>query len=120
MVVEGSQMRANAASKTNLIQEIEQLKRERKAVILAHNYQRPEIQDLADYVGDSLGLSQQAATTEAPVIVFCGVQFMAETASILSPEKTVLLPDPDAGCSLAEGITAEQLRAWKDEYPDAV
>ncbi len=113
-------MRTNSASRTNLIQEIEQLKRERKAVILAHNYQRPEIQDLADYVGDSLGLSQQAATTEAPVIVFCGVQFMAETASILSPEKTVLLPDPDAGCSLAEGITADQLRAWKDEYPDAV
>jgi quinolinate synthase len=113
-------MRADTVTTSDLIQEIERLKHERQAVILAHNYQIPEIQDLADYVGDSLGLSQQAATTEAPVIVFCGVQFMAETASILSPEKTVLLPDPDAGCSLAAGITAQQLRDWKAEYPDAV
>lgn len=113
-------MRASTATRADLIQEIDQLRRERSAVILAHNYQIPEIQDLADYVGDSLGLSQQAASTPAPVIVFCGVQFMAETASILSPEKTVLLPDLDAGCSLASGITAQQLRDWKAEYPDAV
>jgi quinolinate synthase len=113
-------MRADTASTTDLIHEINRLKRERNAVILAHNYQIPEIQDLADYVGDSLGLSQQAASTEAPVIVFCGVQFMAETAAILSPEKTVLLPDLDAGCSLAAGITAQQLRDWKAEYPDAI
>ena len=106
-------MRANTATNSDLIDEINQLRRERNAVILAHNYQRPEIQDLADYVGDSLGLSQQAASTPAPVIVFCGVQFMAETASILSPEKTVLLPDLEAGCSLAAGITAQQLRDWK-------
>ena len=113
-------MRADTATKADLIREIEQLRRERDAVILAHNYQIPEIQDLADYVGDSLGLSQQAASTEASVIVFCGVRFMAETASILSPEKTVLLPDLEAGCSLAAGITAEQLCEWKAEYPDAV
>ena len=112
-------MRADTASTTDLVHEIERLKHQRQAVILAHNYQIPQIQDLADYVGDSLGLSQQAATTELPVIVFCGVQFMAETASILSPDKTVLLPDPDAGCSLAAGITAQQLRDWKAEFPDA-
>jgi quinolinate synthase len=90
------------------------------AVILAHNYQLPEVQDVADYVGDSLGLSQQAAATDADVIAFCGVHFMAETASVLSPEKTVLLPDMDAGCSLADSITAEQLRAWKALHPDAL
>src|SRR5689334_13034057 len=84
-----------------LIDQIQQLKRERNAVLLAHNYQRGEIQDIADYVGDSLGLSQAAARTDADVIVFCGVHFMAETAAILSPAKTVLLPDLDAGCSLA-------------------
>jgi quinolinate synthase len=100
--------------------EIQRLKRERNAVILAHNYQYAEIQDLADYVGDSLGLSQAAARTDADVIVFCGVHFMAETAAILSPDKTVLLPDLGAGCSLADSITAEQLRAWKDEHPGAV
>jgi quinolinate synthase len=99
---------------------IERLKRERNAVILAHNYQYGEIQDIADYVGDSLGLAQQAARTEADVIVFCGVHFMAETAAILSPSKTVLLPDLNAGCSLADSITAEQLRAWKAEHPGAV
>jgi quinolinate synthase len=93
---------------------------ERGAVILAHNYQLPEVQEVADFVGDSLGLSQQAAATDAEAIVFCGVHFMAETASILSPEKAILLPDPDAGCSLADSITAPQLRAWKAKHPGAV
>ena len=100
--------------------EVRALAAERCAVILAHNYQLPEVQDVADFVGDSLGLSQQAAATDAPVIAFCGVHFMAETASILSPEKTVLLPDLDAGCSLADSITAEQLRAWKARHPGAI
>jgi quinolinate synthase len=100
--------------------EVQALARERGAVILAHNYQVPEVQDVADFVGDSLGLSRQAAATDADAIVFCGVHFMAETAKILSPEKTVLIPDPDAGCSLAASITAEQLRAWKAENPGAV
>jgi quinolinate synthase len=89
-------------------------------VILAHNYQVPEVQDVADYVGDSLGLSRQAAAADEEAIVFCGVHFMAETAKILSPEKTVLIPDPDAGCSLASSITADELRAWKAEHPGAV
>jgi quinolinate synthase len=100
--------------------EVRALAAERGAVILAHNYQLPEVQDVADYVGDSLGLSQQAAKTDAEVIAFCGVHFMAETASVLSPEKTVLLPDMDAGCSLADSITADQLRAWKAKHPGAV
>jgi quinolinate synthase len=100
--------------------EVRALAADRGAVILAHNYQLPEVQDVADFVGDSLGLSQQAAATDAPVIAFCGVHFMAETASILSPEKTVLLPDLDAGCSLADSITAEQLRAWKAKHPGAI
>ena len=100
--------------------EVKDLARERGAVILAHNYQVPEVQDVADYVGDSLGLSRQAAATEAEAIVFCGVHFMAETAKILSPEKTVLIPDLDAGCSLASSITADQLRRWKAENPGAV
>ena len=100
--------------------EVKALARERGAVILAHNYQVPEVQDVADFVGDSLGLSREAAATEAEAIVFCGVHFMAETAKILSPEKTVLIPDPDAGCSLAASITAEQLRQWKAENPGAV
>src|SRR5438094_10006809 len=100
--------------------EVRELARERGAVILAHNYQVPEVQDVADYVGDSLGLSRQAAATDAEAIVFCGVHFMAETAKILSPEKTVLIPDPDAGCSLASSTAAEQLRAWKAEHPGAV
>src|SRR5437763_10092382 len=103
-----------------LKEEVRVLAAERHAVILAHNDQLPEVQDVADFVGDSLGLSQQAAATAAPVIAFCGVHFMAETASILSPEKTVLLPDMDAGCSLADSITAEQLRAWKAKHPGAV
>jgi quinolinate synthase len=100
--------------------EVRALADERGAKILAHNYQLPEIQDVADYVGDSLGLSQWAARTDAETIVFCGVHFMAETASILSPEKTVLIPDVDAGCSLADSITAEQLRGWKAKHPGAV
>ena len=100
--------------------EVRALARERGAVILAHNYQLPEIQEVADYVGDSLGLSRQAAAADADTIVFCGVHFMAETASILSPEKTVLIPDLDAGCSLADSITADQLRDWKREHPGAI
>jgi quinolinate synthase len=103
-----------------LHEEVRELARTRSAVILAHNYQVPEVQDVADYVGDSLGLSRQAAATDAEVIVFCGVHFMAETAAIVCPEKTVLIPDPEAGCSLAASITAEQLRAWKAEHPGAV
>jgi quinolinate synthase len=100
--------------------EVRALAAERGAVILAHNYQLPEVQDVADFVGDSLGLSQQAAKTGSEVIAFCGVHFMAETASILSPDKAVLLPDPDAGCSLADSITAPQLRAWKAQHPGAI
>jgi quinolinate synthase len=103
-----------------LHEEIRRLAKERNAVVLAHNYERPEVQDVADYVGDSLGLSREAAKTEAEVIVFCGVHFMAETAAILSPDKTVLLPDMAAGCSLASTIDADQLRAWKAEHPGAV
>ncbi len=103
-----------------LIHEIDQLRKEKSAVILAHNYQIPEIQDLADYVGDSLGLSRKAADVEGDIIVFCGVHFMAETASIISPDKKVLIPDTNAGCSLADSITADQLREWKAEHPDAV
>jgi len=109
-----------SAADTDVLDRIERLRRERNAVILAHNYQLPEVQDLADFVGDSLGLSRQAARTGAEVIVFCGVHFMAETAAILSPGKTVLLPDLEAGCSLADTITADQLRAWKREHPGAV
>ena len=100
--------------------EVRALAQERGAVILAHNYQVPEVQDVADYVGDSLGLSRQAAAAEGEVIVFCGVHFMAETASILCPEKTVLIPDLDAGCSLADSIDAGQLKDWKAEYPEGV
>jgi quinolinate synthase len=100
--------------------EIRRLAKERNALILAHNYQLPEIQDVADYVGDSLALSRIAAGSDAEMIVFAGVYFMAETAKILSPEKTVLIPEPKAGCSLAESINADQLRAWKKEYPNAV
>lgn len=103
-----------------MAQEIYELARKRNAVILAHNYQIPEIQDLADYVGDSLGLSQEAAKSDAKVIVFCGVHFMAETAAILCPDKRVLIPDLDAGCSLAASINLEQLKAWKAEHKNAV
>ena len=100
--------------------EIKRLARDRNAVVLAHNYERAEVQDVADFVGDSLGLSREAAKTDADVIVFCGVHFMAETAAILSPRKTVLLPDMAAGCSLASTIDAEGLRQWKAEHPGAV
>src|SRR5581483_11605146 len=100
--------------------EVRALAQERGAVILAHNYQLPEIQDVADYVGDSLGLSQRAAQADGETIVFCGVHFMAETASVLCPDKRVLIPDLDAGCSLADSITAEQLRAWKLRHPGAI
>src|SRR5688500_5583758 len=100
--------------------QIKDLARTRNAVILAHNYERPEVQDVADFVGDSLGLSREAAKTDADTIVFCGVHFMAETAAILSPKKTVLLPDLAAGCSLAATIDAKQLREWKAEHPGAV
>ena len=114
-------MAVMTASMTERMQdEVRALATERKAVLLAHNYQVPEVQDVADYVGDSLGLSQQAAATEADVIVFCGVHFMAETAAVLAPDKTVLIPDLDAGCSLAASIDAEALARWKDENPGAV
>lgn len=103
-----------------LKQEIVELKNQKHAVLLAHNYQLPEVQDVADFVGDSLGLSREAAKTDAKKIVFCGVHFMAETASILCPDKKVLLPDMEAGCSLAATISAKQLREWKTQNPDAV
>jgi quinolinate synthase len=103
-----------------LQEEVRTLARECGAVILAHNYQVPEVQDVADYVGDSLGLSRKAAAAEGEVIAFCGVHFMAETASILCPEKTVLIPDLDAGCSLAASIDAEQLASWRAQYPRGV
>jgi quinolinate synthase len=100
--------------------EVRGLARRHDAVILAHNYQVPEVQDIADYVGDSLGLSRQAAAASESTIVFCGVHFMAETASVLSPGKTVLIPDLDAGCSLADSITADEVRAWKAQHPGAL
>lgn len=100
--------------------EVRRLAKARNATILAHNYQLPEIQDVADHIGDSLALSRIAAEAEEGTIVFCGVHFMAETAKILSPEKTVLIPDERAGCSLADSITAEQLREWKAEHPAAL
>tara|TARA_A100001015_G_scaffold62398_2_gene68782 strand:- start:3583 stop:4485 length:903 start_codon:yes stop_codon:yes gene_type:complete len=103
-----------------LANEIDQLKKERGAVIIAHNYQPDEVQALADFTGDSLELSRKAAELDEEVIVFCGVHFMAETAAILSPEKTILLPDQFAGCPMADMITADQLRARKAEHPDAV
>ncbi len=106
--------------KEELVQEILRLKEERRAVILAHSYQRPEVQDIAEFVGDSLGLSREATRTDAEVIVFCGVHFMAETAAILNPEKTVLLPDLEAGCSLAETITPDDVRAWREKHPDGI
>lgn len=103
-----------------IIDRIQQLKKEKNAVILAHYYTRPEVQDIADYLGDSLGLSQEAGKTDADIIVFCGVHFMAETAAIISPEKKVLIPAKSAGCSLAESITGYELREWKKNNPDGV
>jgi quinolinate synthase len=100
--------------------QINTLKKERNAVILAHNYQVPEVQDIADFIGDSLALSREAAKTDADIIVFCGVHFMAETASILCPEKKVLIPDLEAGCSLASTINSYELKQWKEEHPNAV
>src|SRR5690606_8715154 len=102
----------------DLIEEIKKLKQEKNAVILAHYYQHPEIQDIADYIGDSLGLSQEAAKTDADVIVFAGVHFMAETAKILSPSKKVLLPDLKAGCSLSDSCPPHLFKKFKELYPD--
>jgi quinolinate synthase len=100
--------------------EVLRLKKEKDIVILAHNYQIPEVQDVADFVGDSLGLSRQAANVKQKTILFCGVHFMAETAAIVSPDKRVLIPDLEAGCSLSDSITVDQLRKWKKEHPDAI
>ncbi len=100
--------------------EVLRLKKEKDVVILAHNYQIPEVQDVADFVGDSLGLSRQAAKVKQQTILFCGVHFMAETAAIVSPDKRVLIPDLEAGCSLSDSITIDQLRKWKKEHPDAI
>jgi len=100
--------------------EVLKLKKEKDIVILAHNYQIPEVQDVADFVGDSLGLSRQAAKVKQKTILFCGVHFMAETAAIISPDKRVLIPDLEAGCSLSDSITVDQLRKWKKEHPDAI
>src|SRR6478752_6085230 len=105
---------------TDLLAEIARLKRERNAVILAHYYQRPQIQDIADFVGDSLDLSRKAAETDADVIAFCGVKFMAETAKILSPEKIVILPDMDAGCSLEDSCPPEQFKRFREKHPDHI
>lgn len=113
-------MMARTEHQNQLVKEINEWKEKRNAILLAHNYQIPEIQDIADVLGDSLALARAAEEATADVIVFCGVHFMAETAAILSPEKTVLLPDLGAGCSLADSITAAQLRAWKKEHPNAV
>src|SRR5438445_13436769 len=104
----------------DLKSEILKLKKEKDVLVLAHNYQIPEVQDIADYVGDSLGLSRQAAKTKQKTILFCGVHFMAETAAITCPEKKVLIPDLAAGCSLSDTITADQLRKWKSEHRGSI
>ena len=106
------------SSDTAVVAAINQLRKDRKAVILAHYYQEPEIQDIADFIGDSLELSRKAANTDAEVIVFCGVHFMAETAKILSPEKTVVLPDLEAGCSLADDCPADEFARFREQHPD--
>jgi len=111
---------AQSSGSTDLRDEINRLRKERNAVILAHYYQRPEIQDIADYVGDSLQLSQLAAATDADVIAFCGVKFMADTAKILSPEKIVVLPDMDAGCSLEDSCPPDKFRAFREAHPDHI
>ncbi len=112
-------MPADAKTRT-LCEQILRLKERTDTVILAHNYQVPEVQDVADYVGDSLGLARQASQTPHSQILFCGVHFMAETAAIISPKKRVLIPDPDAGCSLSDSITVDELRAWKARHPKAI
>ena len=104
----------------NILKEISDLKKTKNAAILAHNYQIPEVQDIADFIGDSLGLAKKAVEVDAEIIIFCGVHFMAETASILCPDKKILLPDIDAGCSLADSINLKQLKDWKKKNPDAV
>src|SRR5271170_2175056 len=114
-------LKNNNMEKTSAIcDEIKRLKVNRQAIIIAHNYQIPDIQDIADFVGDSLGMAQQAAKSEAKTIIVCGVHFMAETAAILCPDKRVLIPDLQAGCSLAASISGEQLSAWKKEHPGAI
>lgn len=105
---------------SRLKEDIQVLKKEKDIVILAHNYQIPDVQDVADFTGDSLGLSRQAAATDQKTILFCGVHFMAETAAIISPDKKVLIPDPEAGCSLSDSITVDELRNWKRQHPDAI
>ena len=105
---------------SKLQDEILKLKKEKDVVILAHNYQVPDVQDVADFVGDSLGLSRQAGKVDNKTILFCGVHFMAETAAIISPEKKVLIPDLEAGCSLSDSITIDDLRKWKKQHPDAI